>query len=188
MNTFNKISIALLMLLVNNVNGQDGVSTEKYGNALNIGVGLGYYGYVGYSIPVVHVDYEIQISRIVTIAPSISFYNYHNEHYWGGNSKNYKYYKYKQTVIPIGLKGSIYFDQLLKANSKWDFYMAGSLGIVFRRTTWEDEYYGETNIHPGAGQLYVDLHFGTEYHLNNKIGLQLDLSTGVSTFGLAIHL
>jgi hypothetical protein len=35
--------------------------------------------------------------------------------------------------------------------------------------------------------LFLDLHLGAEYHLNNRVGLFLDLSTGVSTIGLAIH-
>jgi hypothetical protein len=31
------------------------------------------------------------------------------------------------------------------------------------------------------------LHVGAEYHLSRKVGLFLDLSTGVSTLGLAFH-
>lgn len=38
-----------------------------------------------------------------------------------------------------------------------------------------------------AGALYLDGHIGAEYHISQKIGIFLDLSSGVSTFGLAIH-
>ena len=78
-------------------------------------------------------------------------------------------------------------NQLLKAGPKWDFYLAGSLGFAYRQTTWESGYYGTTTVNEGTGPLYLDLHIGSEYHLNNKAGLFLDLSTGVSTFGLAVH-
>jgi hypothetical protein len=163
------------------------ISGEKYGHTLNAGVGIGYYGYVGYNIPVIHADFEFQIGKNLTIAPSITFYNYHRNYYWGDRYNNYGNYYYRETVIPIGIKTTYYFDQLLNANKKWDFYAAGSLGFIYRRTTWDYGYDGETNIQPGTGYLYLDFHIGTEYHLNNKVGLQLDLSTGVSTFGLAFH-
>jgi hypothetical protein len=76
---------------------------------------------------------------------------------------------------------------LLEATTKWDFYLAASLGVAFRTTTWESGYVGDTNIENGTSGLYIDGHVGAEYHLNSKIGLMLDLSTGVSTFGLGIH-
>jgi hypothetical protein len=33
-------------------------------------------------------------------------------------------YYYHETIIPIGVKGTYYFDQIFNANSDWDFYMA----------------------------------------------------------------
>jgi hypothetical protein len=91
-------------------------------------------------------------------------------------------------VVPIGLKGTYYFDQLLNASSKWDFYLGLSLGVVIRKTVWDDEYYGDKNIEHSRSATYLDGHIGAEYHINSKIGLQLDLSTGQSTVCLAIHL
>ena len=167
---------------------QETASGEKFGNTLNVGIGLGYFGYIGYNMPVLHLDYEIGLARNLTIAPSISIYQYRHNYYWGNNNYEYRYYSYKETVIPIGAKVSYYFDELLDANPKWDFYLAGTLGFIIRRTVWESNYYGETRIRPGTGYLYLDLHIGTEYHINNKLGIFADLSTGMSTFGLAIHL
>ena len=46
-------------------------------------------------------------------------------------------------VIPVGVKGTYYFDQLLGAGSKWDFYLSGSLGFAIVRSTWDDGYYGD---------------------------------------------
>jgi hypothetical protein len=161
---------------------------EKYGNTVNLGIGLGYYSYVGHSMPVLHADYEFDVAKNLTIAPFVSFYTYENYYYWGGPHYPYRNYVYRTTVIPIGAKATYYFDQLLKANSKWDFYLAASLGIAFRKTTWENGYYGETAIEHSTSGLYIDGHIGAEYHMNNKLGLYLDLSTGMSTLGLAIHL
>lgn len=163
------------------------VNSEKYGQTLNLGLGIGYYGYVGHSMPVIHADYELNVAKNFTLAPFISAYTYQNYYYWGSNKDPYKNYNYRQTVIPIGLKGSYYFDHVLQANAKWDFYLAGSLGFVIRKTTWENGYYGSRTVHNSSSGLYLNVHIGAEYHMNTKTGLFLDLSSGVSTFGLAIH-
>jgi len=176
-----------LMLSSLKPSAQEIATTEKFGNTLNMGVGLGYYGYVGYAVPVLHLNYEFDVARNFTLAPFITYYTYQDYYYWGDAHNPYQNYSYNQTVVPIGIKGTYYFDQLLNAGPKWDFYLAGSLGFVIRTTTWENGYYGETTINEGSGPLYLDVHVGTEYHFSNKTGVFLDLSTGISTIGLAIH-
>lgn len=161
--------------------------SERYGTTLNLGLGLGYYGYVGGSIPVIHADLEFDVAKHFTLAPFLNVFTYENYYYWGNSKNPYRDYHYRETAIPIGIKGSYYFDQFLGANSNWDFYLAGSLGFIVRRTTWENGYYGDKVVKRGTGALYLDLHIGTEYHISKKVGLFLDLSTGVSTLGLGIH-
>ncbi len=190
-----KKSIIILLFLFSvlsfNSFAQEKNSSEKFGNALNLGIGIGgysgYYGYIGRTLPVIHFDYEFDVARSFTLAPFISFYSYKNGYYWGDKNDPYRYYYYHETVIPIGVKGSYYFDKLLKANSKWDFYMAGSLGFSIVKTSWDSGYYGDRNYYGDANPLFLDIHAGAEYHLNNNLGLFLDLSSGVSTIGLAIH-
>lgn len=167
---------------------EEAAASAQFGNTLNLGAGIGYYGYVGHSMPVLHADYEIGVAKNFTLAPFVTVYSYQNYYYWGNPNYPYKHYSYRQTVIPIGVKASYYFDDLLNAGSKWDFYLAGSLGFAIRTTTWEDGYYGETNVNHGTSGVYLDGHIGTELHLNTRLGLFLDLSSGISTFGLAIHL
>jgi len=75
----------------------------------------------------------------------------------------------------------------LHAGSRWDFYTAGSLGIALVNTSWNANYTGSRDYYVAANPLYLDLHLGTEYHFTNHIGGFLDLSTGVSTIGIAIH-
>ena len=161
--------------------------TEKYGNTLNAGFGIGYYGYVGHAIPIVHINFEFDVAKRLTIAPFLTYYSYQNNYYWGNKNYPYKYYYYRQTTMLVGAKGTYYFDDLLKASPKWDFYLAASAGFAFRKTTWDNDYYGDTYVQHGSSGLYLDGHIGTEYHINNTIGLSLDLSTGISTFGLALH-
>ncbi|HCS19985.1 MAG TPA: hypothetical protein DIW47_05385 [Bacteroidetes bacterium] len=160
---------------------------EKFGKTLNLGVGVGYYqNYYGSHMPVLHANLELDVAKNFTLAPFISFYKYQRDYYWGNHNYPYRNYYYRETVIPIGVKGSYYFDQFLNAGSKWDFYMAGSIGFAYRSVTWEDGYDGERYA-TRRSPLYLDLHVGTEYHLNSKLGLFLDLSSGVSTLGLAVH-
>jgi len=153
-------------------------SNERYGGALNLGLGIGgysgYYGYIGHTLPVLNVNYEFGVVRNFTLAPFLTLYSYTD-----GN--------YRETVTPIGVKGTLYLNQLLHAGSHWDFYVAGSLGVALVSTTWDANYYGDRTYYHSVDPLYLDLHLGTEYHFTNHIGAFLDLSTGVSTIGIAIH-
>jgi len=179
--------ITIALLLLNNARGQNPNTTTRFGNTLNIGVGMGYYGYINQSVPVVHLDYEFDVAKDFTLAPFVSFYSFRREHYYGNPSKGYNYYRYTETAIPIGAKGTYYFDELVQAGSKWDFYVAGSLGFVIINSGWDDGYDGDRNIYRRSNPLYLNAHIGTEYHLNSRAGIFLDLSTGVSTIGLSIH-
>ncbi len=174
------ISLLFVAVLSFNVSAQKANSTGSYGNTLNLGLGIGYYGYVGGSVPVFHINYEFDVAKDFTLAPFVSFYTY--KKYWDNND-----YYYQETIIPIGAKGTYYFDQILNANSKWDFYLAGSLGFAMVNTTWDSRYVGDKGFYKKRSPLFLDLHIGAEYHLSNNVGLFLDLSTGVSTIGIAIR-
>lgn len=190
----NILTLCALLMLGANVHAQETVSStspsggEKYGRTLNLAAGIGYYGYIGSTTPVLHLNFEFDVAKNLTLAPFITYYSYQRHYYWGNKNYPYRDYSYRSTVIPVGVKGTYYFDQLLGAGPRWDFYLAGSIGFAFRQTTWENGYYGETYVHHNSSGLYLDGHIGAEYHLNNKLGLFLDLSSGISTFGLGIHL
>jgi hypothetical protein len=165
---------------------------ERFGKTLNLGLGVGgysgYYKYAGRSLPVFHLDYEFDVAKDFTLAPFISFYRYSNEYYWGNNNYPDQWYTYSETVIPVGLKGTYYFDNLLKATNKWDFYLGASLGFALVNASWEAGYNGDKKYFNNKGNsVFLDLHIGAEYHFNERLGAFLDLSSGVSTIGLAIH-
>jgi len=170
----------LLTLLGTTLSAQNRHSSDSHGNALNLGLGIGgysgYYGYDGRALPVFSVNYEFGVANNFTLAPFVTFASYRND----------KYY-YKETVIPIGVKGTYYLDDAVGAGSDWDFYLAGSLGFSVVNTRWDNGYYRDDRYYHTVNPLFLDLHVGTEYHLSNKVGLFLDLSTAVSTIGLAFH-
>jgi len=138
-------------------------------------------------LPVFHINYEFDVAKNFTLAPFVNVFSFSHKYYWGNHNTPPKFYTYRETVIPIGVKGTYYFDQLLKAHSKWDFYLAGSAGFAIINSRWDSDYYGDKDHYKRGNPLFLDLHIGAEYHVNNRIGLFLDLSSGVSTIGLAIH-
>jgi len=189
------ISLIFLSTLRFNISAQEVTSFGTHGNTLNIGIGVGgyggYYGYVGHSMPVYHIDYEYNVTKNFTLAPFISFYTYKKGRMDGVTCDQefypIKYYNYHETVIPAGLKGKFYFDKLLDMGSKWDLYLAGSLGIAIVNSKWDSGYYGDRFYFHSTSPLFLDAHIGTEYHVSSKLGIFLDISTGVSTIGVAIH-
>jgi hypothetical protein len=190
-----KKSIFILLFLITMLSissfAQRNRNSEKYGKTLNLGVGVGgysgYYGYVGHTLPVFNINYEFDVASSFTLAPFASFYTFTESYYWGNNNYPNKYYTYRQTVIPVGIKGSYYFDKIFEASSSWDFYLAGSLGFAIINSSWDDDYYGGKDFYNKGNPLFLDIHAGVEYHFNNKVGMFLDLSSGVSTIGLAFH-
>jgi len=184
------IIFAILFLLAAQIPLQ-AQGSESFGNTFNIGIGVGgyagYYGYANRSIPVVHLNYELGIIQNFTLAPFVSIYTFSDNYYWGDNKSPSRFYQYRETVIPIGLKGSYYFDDLLTAGAAWDFYLGASAGVAIVRSSWESGYNGDKNYYHGGRSAFLDIHLGAEYHLTEQLGVFIDLSSGFSTIGLAIH-
>lgn len=159
---------------------------EQYGKTLNLGLGVGgysgYYGYLGHFVPVINLNYEFDVARNFTLAPFVSFYTFSDKYNWENNT-----YTYRETVVPIGIKGAYYFDEIFDAHSNWDFYAAGSIGFAIVSSRWDSGYTGDKNHFRHGNPLFLDIHIGAEYHFNSKVGAFLDLSSGVSTIGLAFH-
>lgn len=181
MKTHLRTLILAFVLTTTVVNAQ-----EKFGNTLNMGLGIGYYGYY-YTAPALAFNYEFDLFKNFTLAPFVSISTYRSYRYWGNPNYPYRDYYYRETFIPVGVKGTYYFDELVEADEKWDFYAGASLGVVFRSVSWENGYYGERRVRNYGTPLFATLHIGTEYHINQRAGLFLDLSTGISTIGLGLH-
>jgi hypothetical protein len=163
--------ISILALSLNQVFSRPRIG-EKFGDRLNVGFGIGYTSRYS-SAPVIHLNYEFDVARNFTLAPFITFYRY-----------RYSSDTYREYVIPIGVKGAYYFDELLKAGPRWDFYGAGSLGFAIVNRTWYSRV-PDRSLYADTNNLFLDLHVGTRLHLSSVVGLFLDLSTGISTLGLS---
>jgi len=188
------VAVFFSSLLYFNSSAQNITSPEKFGNTINIGVGIGgysgYYGYVGHAMPVFHIDKEYAIAKNFTLAPFLNLYRYSNGYFRSTSCDQtlpLKYFTYNETVIPVGAKGTFYFDKLLNAGSRWDFSASGSIGIAIINSSWTSGYDGEMDYFHTSNPLFLDAHVGTEYHISKTIGVFLDFSSGVSTVGLAIH-
>ena len=170
--------LLLLTLLTPSTQAQRRTFTGNYGHALNLGIGIGgysgYYGYYGHTLPVFDINYEFGVAKNFTLAPFLTVYSYSDDNY-------------RALVTPVGVKGTLYLDQLLHAGSDWDFYTAGSLGVAIVNTTWDSNYNGDRSYYHSVDPLYLDLHLGARYHFNRNIGAFLDLSTGISTIGISIR-
>lgn len=185
---YNQIALPaiFILLMTGSLFPLQSQAQEQHGSTLNLGLGVGgyggYYGYLGRSLPVFHLNYEIDVADHFTLAPFISVYTFSERYFWSND-----FYSYRETVIPIGVKGTYYFDEILSADSNWDFYLGGSLGFALVNARWDDGYDGNRNVYRGGNPLFLDLHMGAEYHLNERLGVFLDLSTGVSMIGVALH-
>lgn len=163
----------------------NGYSQEKYGKTLNLGVGVagysGYYSYTNAIVPVFNVNYEFDVIKNLTLAPFASIYTFRENYYWTNNNQ---YYKYNEVVIPVGIKGYYYFDDLLNVTSDWDLYAGASVGVAIINSHWENGYLGDKNVYHKGSPVFANLHIGASYHFNDRVGAYLDLSSGTSTIGL----
>jgi hypothetical protein len=183
-----KLNILFLVLLVPLcVAAQQPSAGEVYAQSLNISAGTGYYRYVGYNVPVVHANYELPVDELLTVAPFAAFYRYETNYYWGDETHTPRYFHYSEKVLPIGIKVTGYLDELINAGKRWDFYAAGSIGLIIRKTSWVADYEGPRKINPGTGGMFLDFHVGTEFHCTRMLGIQLDCAAGETTLGLAFH-
>jgi hypothetical protein len=163
-----------------------GAQAQESYRALNLGFGVGghsgYSRYAAHSVPVFSVNYEFDVVRDFTLAPFVSFYTFSDSYNWSND-----YYTYHETVIPIGVKGTYYFDELLEADSKWDFYAAASLGFAIVNSRWDDGYGGDKYYYNNGRAVFADIHIGAQYNFSRVAGVYLDLSSGISTLGVAFH-
>lgn len=168
-------------------------NVSEFGNTLNIGLGFGYGNYAG--VPIM-LNYEIDVANNFTLAPFIGFgTNTYNERGGGYYTSKGEWipvddYYYRSIYIPIGLKGTFYFDELLGLIDPLDIYAAASLGFTYWNWSSNHGDFDSSDYRKsqGASALWLALHIGIEYHFNDKIGAFLDASTGMSTIGISIKM
>jgi hypothetical protein len=156
---------------------------EKYGKTANLGGGLSYSRYAPLPIPALNFNFEFDIAPNTTLGPFASILHYTDPGYFYNGKK----YKYSNTVIPVGVKSYYYFDGLFNWDKRFDVYAGLAVGFNIAFGRWENGYNGPV-YSPNYSPFYGELHAGAEYHFRENIGVYVDLSTGLSTVGLAFHL
>jgi hypothetical protein len=190
------IMLSVAIAAITPVTAQETLRTyghEKFGNTLNLGFGAGYGNYNSrggsFVSPGINLNYEFDVMRNLTLAPSVSASTYRSYRYWGDGNNPTQRYSYRQLNVPIGVKASYYFDEWLRATDRWDFYVGTTVGFVYRSAVWESGYDGDRDYYyASTSPLFVNMHIGSELHLTQRTGIFLDLSTGMSTFGFGFHL
>lgn len=175
----------IALFAATSIHAQDNISVaprqlgQSYGHTWNAGLGIGnYWGSEGSGF-FIGANYEFDVARNFTLAPAFGLGAY-------SNAPVDDYY-YRATVVPVGVKATYYFDDLVHAGPRWDFYGAGSLGVTFRTTVFDGSYSGRRATVRSSSPLYLDFHLGAEYKVSRHTGIFLDLSSGISTIGLAFH-
>lgn len=188
--TFLKTLFAFLLFscFVTTTHAQTAVTTnepnfEHFGHTLNIGLGPGYFGASLMRSPYFTVNYEVEVLRNFTLAPFVGFATYRsNEILYGA-----RYYSYRGTIMPLGVKAIYYFDEVIELPWRWDLYAGASLGYTIASKRWEPGYTGVSGSLPGISSVFAAIHVGAEYHVSDVTGIFLDLSNNVTTAGVGIH-
>lgn len=136
---------------------------ELHGSALNLGVGIG-----ARQVSIFHANYEFDAASNITLAPFISFYDFTN-------------------YIPIGVKGSFYFDEVLNLDREWDLYAGASIAMGIVSDGWNEQYYRDLYRFRGPNAMLFDAHIGMEYQVTPRVGMFLDLSGNAQTIGLVLR-
>lgn len=179
------IFLLTVLFISNAVKGE-----SRPGNMLNIGVGNSWYGPYRVPVRMLHLNYEFPVANKFTLAPYIGWYFNNSTTYLNHPKYGYRTYRYYETLVPIGIKGNYYLDNDINLDKKWDLYAGASLGFALIRThdavIYDRNRTIYRNVYGGSTPLFLDVHLGTRYHINEKFGIYLDLSTAISSIGLSI--
>ncbi|MCP4521778.1 MAG: hypothetical protein GY827_08840 [Cytophagales bacterium] len=170
---------------IRNMNTGSAITTD-YSGTLNVGLGTGYNGYDG--IPILAHYEALEAANSLTLGLFLGF---------GTSSYDFTYTveengetvlkedSYRRSYIPVGIKGVYYIDDLLGLIDELDIYGGVSIGFTYWSYTSSNDQFDEDNFNSGTSPLFWTFHIGIEYHVNDKVGVFLDASTGMSSLGVS---
>ncbi|WP_017258156.1 hypothetical protein [Pedobacter arcticus] len=160
-----KISLVLLFFAFN-VQAQNG-GFNKTDNLLNIGIGINSFYDSGVPFG---VSFEKGIHENISVGANFDYLATD----FSSSGTDLKF-----TAIYLALRGSYYFNNLLKISSqKIDLYGGPSVG--YRIFSWKDDFSGSLSSKYGSG-LFIGVHIGGKYYFTDKIGGFLELGDIGST-------
>ena len=148
----------VLLFLVCVSNAQ---SNYKSNTLLNLGV-----GFSGWGVPV-YGGLDFKMNRDITLGGEISYSSYDEN--WDGNT-------YHHSITGIAMNLNYYFNNILSIPKDFDFYTGLNLGFYI----WSNPENYPGNHSSGLG---LGAQIGGRYYFNNKIGLNLELVTGIANLG-----
>lgn len=142
---------------------------EKGDKLLNVGIGLN--SYYGGGIPI-GVAFEYGVTDAISVGAQIDFSRW---------SYNFGGYKWSYTFVPVALRGSYHFGQLLNLNTdKLDLYGGAALGYYISSYSDNTGYSGIYDNSYGNKGLF-GLFAGGRYYFKENIAGFAELGYGVST-------
>lgn len=152
------------------------LSIDKGTKFLNVGVGVGSYGFGGYgaygfnSGVALGASFEVGVYKNITVG---GFADYRHVGYVGiAGGTNYIYF---------GARGSYHFNELLNLSTdKVDLY--AGIGLGYLSASLDNAYYGGYNV----GGLIVPIHLGGRYFFSEKIGGFAELASDVAPLKIGV--
>lgn len=162
-------SMLLVLGLLAGTQSYAQLAVDKGTKFLNLGIGVGGYGYFTGSGLGLNVGLDVGIIKNITVGGVVGYRTYGS----GVNS------------FDIGPRGSYHFNELLNLSTdKADLY--AGIGISYYRLSYGDTYLRSIGVANSYSQVYAPLHIGGRYFFTDKIGGFAELQSSLSTLKLGL--
>lgn len=160
-------SILLVLGLLAGTQSFAQLAIDKGTKFINVGVGLGGYGYyTGGGGVGLNAAADFGVTKNITVGGVIGYRSY-------GSVSTYKY-----NSFDIGARGSYHFNELLNLSTdKADLY--AGIGLSY----FSFSYGGAFDSY---GTVYVPIHLGGRYFFSDKVGGFAELGSSLATLKLGI--
>ncbi|MFD2573738.1 hypothetical protein ACFSUS_24070 [Spirosoma soli] len=145
------------------------LAVDKGTKFLNLGIGVGGYGYFSGSGIGLNAGLDAGIIKNVTVGGLVGYRSYGS----GVNS------------FDLGVRGSYHFNELLQLGTdKADLY--AGVGLSYYRISYGDYYAGIPGFSNSYNTVYFLGHIGGRYFFTDKIGGFAELGSSLATLKLGV--
>lgn len=153
--------------------GAAGAQEVKGKNFVNVGIGLGTFGFAGTGGLPITASFEHGITDKISVGATAAYVK----------TKFLSNYKYTNYVF--GARGSYHFNELLKVtDDKLDVYGGASLFYRGYKLKWK----GEGEYKTSDGSIDMALHAGARYLLTSQLSGYAELGYGISPLQIGVSL
>lgn len=161
-------SLFVAVLLLTSVQSFAQLAVDKGSKFLNVGIGLGGYGGIGFGGGVIAIGASFEAG----VAPNITV----------GAIGSFRPYSGYGSYYSIGARGSYHFNEILSiSDEKLDFY--AGLGLIYSGFSYKDSYYRGLYNYGGIG---FGGHIGGRYFFSDKLGGFAEVGVGVAPLQLGL--